>query len=693
MARLLFVLLLLGLEVPVAFGVHAELRLAGMAVNPVRRVVTMLQMMQRKVAEEGKREKEMFDKFMCQCAKSTADLEKSIDTANTKLPQIESSLKELIAEKDRLTNEIASAKSDRTDSQKTLAEAKALRLKEATAFKKESLESQANIKALGLAVSALRKGLGGGFLQTSSATILRRLTATIDMSDSDRDLVSSFLSSSEEDADSDSSPGGSEIVGILDQMKDTMQKDMEEATTTEETAKKEFAVMEKAKEQQIVALGKQVQAKTSRLGEVSVQIVDFQEDRDDTSKQLKEDTALYNSLKKNCAARKDAFAEEEGTRSEEQIAIADTIKFLNDDDARGLFTKTFPTSSASFLQIKAHAHRRDRRHQALKVLEGAQRHGPHAAKFALIAFSLKQKASNFDKIIKMVDDMVALLQKEQADDDKKKAYCTKELDEAEDLRKELVVTISDMKKSMAERKDKVAQLTEELGALSKSIQDLDKDVAAATDQRKQEHQAFVENLAANNAAKELLGIAKNRLNKFYNPKLYDPGMAPDMAKGPEEFKDSLVQEGDDEDLVPSFAQVSMQQHGRKESGVVQLITTLIGDLDKQILEMKAEESKAQSGYEKFMSGSADKRATDAKMISEKEAVKADLEEKLHLLRGEASSKNKELANTITLQKDLHEECDWALKNYQVRKTARAGEVDALRQAKAVLSGADYGKKR
>jgi len=110
MARLLLVLLVLGLEMPVALGVRTELRLAGMAVNPVRRVVTMLQMMQKKVAEEGKSSKEMFDKFMCQCAKSTSDLEKSIDTAQTKMPQIESSLKELIAEKDRLTNEIGSAK-------------------------------------------------------------------------------------------------------------------------------------------------------------------------------------------------------------------------------------------------------------------------------------------------------------------------------------------------------------------------------------------------------------------------------------------------------------------------------------------------------------------------------------------------------------------------------------------------------
>merc|ERR1711933_429686 len=51
---------------------------------------------------------------------------------------------------------------------------------------------------------------------------------------------------------------------------------------------------------------------------------------------------------------------------------------------------------------------------------------------------------------------------------------------------------------------------------------LDKAVADATEVRKEEHEEYVEALAANNAAKDLLDFAKNRLNKFYNPKLYKP---------------------------------------------------------------------------------------------------------------------------------------------------------------------------
>merc|ERR1712072_1459439 len=61
-----------------------------------------------------------------------------------------------------------------------------------------------------------------------------------------------------------------------------------------------------------------------------------------------------------------------------------------------------------------------------------------------------------------------------------------------------------------------------MGALQDSIKALDKAVAEATEQRQEENEDFQELTASDSAAKELLGFAKNRLNKFYNPKLYKP---------------------------------------------------------------------------------------------------------------------------------------------------------------------------
>merc|ERR1719235_447433 len=69
-------------------------------------------------------------------------------------------------------------------------------------------------------------------------------------------------------------------------------------------------------------------------------------------------------------------------------------------------------------------------------------------------------------------------------------------------------------------KEGIATTKAEIAALEDSIKKLDKAVAEATEQRKEENEEYTELMASDSAAKELLGFAKNRLNKFYNPKLY-----------------------------------------------------------------------------------------------------------------------------------------------------------------------------
>merc|ERR1719364_2270 len=122
----------------------------------------------------------------------------------------------------------------------------------------------------------------------------------------------------------------------------------------------------------------------------------------------------------------------------------------------------------------------------------------------------------------MIDEMVVLLGKEQVADDDKKEYCEKTIDQTEDKVKELELSISDLEKAIDDAKEGSATLTEEIESLGDGIKALDKAVAEATEQRKEEHADSVETITNDNAAKELIGFAKNRLNKFYNPKLYKP---------------------------------------------------------------------------------------------------------------------------------------------------------------------------
>merc|ERR1712039_1054447 len=106
-------------------------------------------------------------------------------------------------------------------------------------------------------------------------------------------------------------------------------------------------------------------------------------------------------------------------------------------------------------------------------------------------------------------------------------------------------------------------------------------------------------------------------------------------------------------------------------------------------ETEVNEKESQAEYETFMADSAAKRAEDTKSIAMKEAAKADLGAEVEKLSGEKAATMKEAMATAEYIKDLHLDCDWLLANFETRKAARAGEVESLKNAKAVLSGADY----
>merc|ERR1719512_647994 len=105
-------------------------------------------------------------------------------------------------------------------------------------------------------------------------------------------------------------------------------------------------------------------------------------------------------------------------------------------------------------------------------------------------------------------------------------------------------------------------------------------------------------------------------------------------------------------------------------------------------EAEHEEETAQKNYEELMNDAAKKRAKDVKAISVKESSKADSEELLTSHEGELGSTKKEFLATEKYEAQLHADCDWLLQNFDLRKTARAEEKEALKGAKAVLLNGD-----
>merc|ERR1719407_21847 len=185
-------------------------------------------------------------------------------------------------------------------------------------------EADANIAAATKATNAVEKGMSGSFLQTQAAQVLRNLVmGANNIQDYAREELTAFLSEGQGYA-----PASGQIVGILKQMTDTMNKDLAEATATENAAIKAYDELMAAKEKEVNALTKAIEEKMVRLGKLQVEIVEMKEDLDDTGKGLVEDKKFLADLGHNCEVKAKEHESNTQLRSQELLALADTIKVL-----------------------------------------------------------------------------------------------------------------------------------------------------------------------------------------------------------------------------------------------------------------------------------------------------------------------------------------------------------------------------
>jgi len=684
-----------------------------MTINPIRRVVTLLQGIQKKVTAEKERDEEIFEKFSCYCKSGTGELEKAISHAEMKLPLDTSSIAEEKAAKEQLEADIQNFKDDLAQAEKEVAQARQIREKESKNSGKELEEQLSNLNAVNNAVTALKKGMGN-FLQSAAADALRRLTINLDLSTGNRDIMSSFLV---EDQDNEYEPKSGEILGILQQIKDDLEKAISEAKESDKNSKQSSESLIIAKQKQIAVSQKTIEEKLVLLGESGVQIQRLQDDIDDTSKALRENRKFFEHLQSDCSEHTKKFQEVEDTRAAELQAVADTIKVLNDDDALDLFKKTLP--SPALLQVKVSA--KMMRLQALRALKAARaRKGIKDVRLGLLTLLIHNNKMGFDKVTAMIDKMVKLLDTESRDDDKKKQFCVSEFEKTEDKQQLQALDLGDISKAMATLKSTIESIKDEIAILANGIQELDEQVVAATATRKEEHTSFQKTLAASKASSDLLALAKNRLYKFYSPKLFKE--APQKVSEEDRIYSSMggtvttpepggiantgISSDGDED--PSFLQVTLHMSTKLDqppppedvaivyakksesaNGVVDLLDILSKDLQKEMIQLEAEEKSAQDDYETYIEDCSDKRTADLKSVSSKESAKADCEADLNKLVKNKKLKQGEIVATKKYMNDLHNQCDWLMKNFDTRRDAREDERDSLTNAKSILSGAEY----
>jgi len=670
--------------------------------NPIRKIVTLLQNMQKEIEAEGAKEKELFDKFMCFCSGSDGDLKKKAADAAASIEELTAKLKAEEAEKVQLGQDLIGHKRDREGATGDIEEATMLREKEAGEFAAEKADSETNIAAMAKAIPALEKGMGGAaLLQMPGGDRLKKIVeAYPNMDTSDRNSVVAFLQEN-----GDYAPQSGQIVGILKGMKDDMEAELKESVASEEKAIAGFADLKASKEKEIEMATEAIETKTSRSGEVAVSVVQTKDSLEDTKAELADTEKFIAQLASECATKEKEWAAKCKVRAEEVKAISEAISILNDDDALDVFKAARGAAlvqQVGFLQ-KSNAPA-SKAQKAQTVLAAAAKKA-NSPQLNLLLFTLnsqlkqsaKGKTHGMEKVIKMIDDMVVLLGKDQTDDDKSKTFCEDELEKTTDEQTAAKEKKAAIEAEISEATDAVSALADEIASLETDIKDLDKAVAQATEQRKEEHEDFNSSTQLNEAALQLIEKASQRLQKFYNPTLYK---AP--PKTEDTMEEKIIKAGtfaqikahgeEDSDVAAPVAPDSsfvQYKKSEKSAGVIGLMDMMMKEIETDMKDAAYEEKTSQSDYAKLMEESQATRAANSKGIVTKTASKAELEGKLETAKESDAATATDLDLIATTLGDLHMQCDFLLQNYDLRKEARTNEIESLKTAKAILSGADF----
>jgi len=683
-------------------------------VNPVSKVVKLLTDMQKQLKAEKATDEENYEKLSCWCETNNKDKTAAIEQYEATVKDLESEIESRTKRAERLADQIKAKQAEVETTQQSIYSAEEQREEEGRKNQKEMVEMTSNIEALKGAIVVLKKHQLTAFPQMKLNFLsvrsqkhalnpeddLDRLSAWMTQhrfaslpEASEKDIetaVSKYVNHDKQERKTVSEYSASElsmlakakklvhtftqthstyapyanqsgeIFGILTQLLEEMTGDLKALEERDAKSAKESTELLVELKTSLAEAEKMLKNKEMQAAENKKALADAKEALKDTETSLDADSKFLKEVIDMCGKADEMWEERKKTREEEIAAISEALSMLTADDARDMFTSTY-----SFLQMRVQRRRLSAVNRAANILAHAAEKSNDAS---LLALSTSMRLDGFEKVKKAIDEMIADLKQEQADEVKHKDWCNEELhtNEMDTIAK------TNTKKDL---EAKVDSLTEQIDTLAKEIKETKAALAqtkvelqSANMDRVEENKAFQATIDEQRATQKLLLKVQDRLNEFYAKKgafLQGKvnGKQPVM---PVRFDDYKKNAG--------------------ASPVITMIGNLIQDAKNLEKEAITDENNAQTAYEEYVTeanGSMDAKARD---IVNKSELKATAETELEQANVDLDTTKGEIEVLAKYAGDVHKACDFVLKNFDIRQTARGEEIEALGQAKAILSG-------
>jgi len=645
--------------------------------RPVSKIITMLKDMLVQMEKEAEEDDDIYEAMVCWCETNDKLKTQAIADAKSKIDSLTAAIEEFTANSARLNTEIANLDKEISKNGVALDQAQAIRAKNSEEFiaeEKDMLQSIGSMKAAIVALSKHNKG--ASFMQiseddaevqtadvlasikneaTKHASLLSELTTP-----GERTALKAFVQSGTLYA-----PQSGEIFGILEAMKESFETNLAASQKQEASEQSGFADLKTTKEAEIKAGQDQVDAKTTELGDTDLKNAQSKQDLEDTTTSLAEDTKFLADLKDKCANMDQEFEERTKTRTLEMAAVSKALEYLSSDEAHALFTKTF---NPSMLQRESTSRTRE---QVVKVLQRAAKQS-RDPRLSTLAVGARMDA--FGNLKKTIQTMVDRLLKEKEDEIKHKDFCVEQLNENARATEVATQSKNDAEAKIAEFKAALDVLDKEIAQLKADVVELNKQAKMAGEDREKANKDFQVILADQRATQKLVGTALGVLKGFYEK----------AALLQKDQKAAFLQLLTGQAPPPGF---KSYEKNKQSGGVMGMMQGVIDDAKAMEADAIRAEDKAQKEYEEFVQDTNDTVEEKKKEIANKSQVRNKTDAKMLDEEVNLDQIMSSLDQLATENGDIHRSCDFVLKNWEVRTAARDAEVEALKQAIALFSGA------
>jgi uncharacterized small protein (DUF1192 family) len=663
--------------------------------RPVSKVITLLNDMVKQLEKEAKEDEETYETMDCWCTTNDKGKTQAIADGESTIEQLTAAIQSYTALSSKLNTDIGNLEAELSANNEALEKATAVRKKELAEFNAEEKSSLSTIASLKGAIGKLAKHHDAAFLQSENAEEtmgFAKVVADLHMSvkrngdllngmltKRQRKSLTAFLQSPDNFVDSGLIDSGlnlrrptafvqaapsAEIFGTLKQMKEGFESNLAASQAEEMKSQAEYEGVKKGKENEIAAGQSQIDTKTSELADTDSKNAESKKMLAETRATLAADTEFLGKLKEQCALFAKEYAERTSTRQLEITAVGKALAFLSSDEAQDLVSRTF-----SFVQTSLSKSDKARRSKVADKLSSV------AKKFndpRISTLAVRARLDAFTKVKASISDMIAQLAKEQEEEVQHKDFCVDEINANEKETQEKEQAKGTLEVKIQDLTEKIDSLNKLIAELKAEIADLQLQLKRASEDREAENSLFQTTVADQRATQKLLAGALNILKGFYDKAALLQKSAKQEPAGPPP--------------PPGF---KSYENNAQSGGVMGMIQMIIDDAKAMETDALKAEEESQIAYEVFVTetNASIDAATKESITSAENKAKAE-EEKSETELSRDGVDN-EIMALIGENGDLHKSCDYTLKNFDLRQAARQSEMEALKQALSILSGASF----